>query len=198
MDNQSNVKFSFTVPFNNEDIIQSRNKNAKCALIASSLFALLLIIAAVVMLNILSYGNMAWFLFYLFSGAAFFSLATAIIYLVVCKKNNESDNKSFRYDFYEDKVKIFKIAKNEKEKTKKIYNCSYKKPFFGQCILKITENATNISMIIFVGIMMCYPVCTKLEDTLIIPKYLLADDTRRELIEFLKQKVGSHYVVKTK
>ena len=86
MDNQSNVKFSFTVPFNNEDIIQSRNKNAKCALIASSLFALFLIIAAVVMLNILSYDYIAWFLFYLFSGVAFFSLATAIIYLVVSKK----------------------------------------------------------------------------------------------------------------
>ena len=194
MDNQSNVKFSFTVPFNNEDIIQSRNKKAKCELIASSLFALFLIIAAVVMLNILSYDNMAWFLFYLFSGAAFFSLATAIIYLVVSKKNNESDNKSFRYDFYEDKVKIFKITKNEKEKTKKIYNCSYKKPFFGQCILKITEYAKDISMLIFISVTTCCPVY----DTVIIPKSLLSDEMKRELIEFLKQKVGSHYVVKIK
>lgn len=194
MDNQTNVKFSFTVPFNNEDIIQSRNKNAKCALIACSLFALFLIIAAVVMLNILSYDNMSWFLFYFFLGSAFFSLAIAKIYLVISKKNNESDNKSFRYDFYEDKVKIFKITKNEKEKTKKIYNCSYKRRFFGQYILKITEKATNISMMIFVSATTYGPIC----DTAIIPKSLLADDTRRELIEFLKQKVGSHYVVKIK
>ena len=98
------------------------------------------------------------------------------------EKNNESDNKSFKYDFYEDNVKIFKIVKNEKEKTKKIYNCSYKKPFFGQCILKITEYAKDISMLIFISVTTCCPVY----DTVIIPKSLLADDTRRELIEFLK------------
>ena len=187
MEETNNVKFSFVVPYNNNYMVAERKKQK---IITGSLVILCAIFFIVFTILSATSKNSLAVVTAIFGVMAALAVAYAMFCFCTIKPNVKNDNKSIVFVFYENSLLVYQEDSNAKTQ-KKLTFCLYRKAQNKQFVSKIVESNNKFEFKIYIGSYNFIPQYKKY----VMPKDLVKENLA-ELKEFLKQNLGSDYLIK--
>ena len=189
-ENLEKNNFEMTVPYNNEVLVADRKKTKLTGgifLVVTALIMLALAIGCAVS------GGETWEIL-LFAIFTVLLLTGAIAMFCTIKPSKRNENKVFKFLFHDDGLQVVQQNGLTDPKARMIENCLYRRYQNKQFVASITEKDDRIIISIYTGTINGAPQYKKHS----IPKSILSDEELTNLIDFLKEKVGSDYKVKIK
>ena len=183
------IKFEVKVPYNHELLLNSRKKAKMWAGISLIVVAIFFIVLTI--FSARSTTPTAAIIFVVFDVLA---VGGAVFFLIPTKAKAKDENRSVRYQFYEDIIQIFN---NDETKSKdKLQHSFLYRPFKDkQYLNRVTESELSFELSIFTGTYNGAPQYSKH----VIPKDSFSSEAEmQEFKTFLEEKLGNAYRLKLK
>ena len=138
---------------------------------------------------VVSFGASEIYVPFGFIGFALLCLVPGICFFCAIKPLKRNDNKSMKFNFYDSYMEVREV-KAAKEKILTI--CLYAAYKNKQFVSKVVESGDGIEIKVYTGTYNGVPKYARYD----VPKDVVGADKIEEFTSFLKERVGSSYVVK--